>query len=722
MLSHFAGFPKIFFKFFSLHWTIEFSFSKMFSKVLKAPALYRSVQHSSVRFQTTTVPKKVTETDKKQSQTTQRRRGTDDLYEIINGEYSELTPLFDKFAGKLKKDVDSGYVNKNHMIAIGNILLSKVTNIKKDNDIKVADHILFERVIKSLTNNNVIHGTHLYKYMKALIDDKKYSKALEVYVDHLQFFNDHPESLISVRGKKEFNHKRDIQNAAIVSYILSLKELSSSVDEQFFKSLLQGSKLNMYSIKRFLDYIKLPKEDDEFIMKTLNVIQDKSFDINSELHLNEVNKLSQYNLLIKLESLCDASLAKFVGKESLVKPETLLAYMNAFNQTGHTSKVMDLWAWGQKYGIIDAKPQIEFWNQLLLAQLKSKVKDKETVVKSVWNLMETESKPNAESYSIYIKCLMKFGQFPEIMSLINKIKTQKPELWTNELKCDTVRTLIMSRKFNDAMSLFKVYTAEEGFKANAETYNALFSGLLNGNKLEEASELLDQMSHDDGFEPDIATWSSIMNYLMKLSIKAELTADETMSHLLKIMTTMKESGIEFNKVAIFMVLTNLLKNKETFEIGLTMLMNFENTSIKLNDIGYTGIITGLTQNGAMENALVYYHKAIEAGVLPKATMYNSIFKGYYYHPDIKATRKFYDEEVLKLAKSGKLNMQPNAFTYYFMISQGLRKDDREFIQFVIDEISKRPTIQLGQRLPDILKRCKEDRFVLPDALQQRLTE
>lgn len=692
----------------------------MFSKVLKTSALNRTVQQVSVRFQTTTAPKTTTESGNKKTENAPKRRNTDDLYEIINAEYTELTPLYDRFAGKLKKDVDGGYIKPRNMIAIGNILLKKISTIKQANDIKVPDQILFERVIKTLMSNNVIHASHLNKYMNALIQDKKYTQALQAYVDNLQYFEDHPESLTSLMRGKEFNHKRDIQTAAVTAYILSLKESSSEFNAEFVKSLTQGSRVNFYAITKYTNFMKLSEEDTKFIINVIDEIKNKSFDINSPYHMKEVALYSRNNLLLKLETLCDSSLAKYAGKESLVKPETLIAYMNAFNQSGHAAKVMELWAWGQKYGIIEAKPQIEFLNQLLLAQLKAKNDDKEAVVNSIWTLMTTESKPNSESYSYYIKCLIKFGKYSEIMELVSKLKSQHPELWNNELKCDTVRSLVISRKFSEGLALFKLYSAEDGFTANAETYNILFNGLLRGNKLEEASELLDQMAHDNGVQPDIATWTSIMNYLMKLSVEAELSADEIMSHLLKIMATMKESGIEFNKIAIFMVLNNLLKNKETFEIGLNMLLEFENTDIKLNDIGYTGIITGLATNGAMNDAVAYYHKAIENGVSPKASMYNSILKGYYQHPNVKATMKFYEEEVMKLAGTGRLNVQPNAFTFYFMISQGIRKDDRELIQFVINEIEKRPNTSLGQSLPKILKRCQEDNYSLSPELQKRL--
>lgn len=698
----------------------------MFVKAVKKQAGALKRIQAAVRFQSSAQQQSETVVAPETASTkpkAPRRRNVDDLFDIVNAEYTELTPLFDKFIGKLTRDVENGKVSRRAVIPVGNILLKKIGTIKEATNIDVPDHILYERVINSLIKNQVLHGSHLMKYIKSLILDKKYSKALNVYVENLQYFKDHPEALKNFIKGKEVSSEIDLKKFGAVLYIMSLKETQGKFDEEFFKLLTNGTPIYVGQLFGFFKFHQIPEEVVNEVVKVLNERKAQSFDINGNSHLSAIAKMSDANLLVKLEDLAEKSLAKYANKESEIQPSTLCAYMKAFNKTNHPSKVSDLWAFGQKHGIIDAsKPQIEFWNQLLLSQLNSRIANKEEVIASLWGLINSQSKPNSESYSIYIKCLIKMKKYDEIMKLINDIKVKSPELWNSELKCDTIRTLVASGKVDEALSLFKLYSQENDFNADAGTYNVIINELMNKNLLSEASVILDKMTHDSKFQPDIFTWTSIINLLMRTASKSGLSNEETLNHLMTILKTMKEADIRVNNVTLFMVLNNLLKNPQTAETGFYILLELEkNNDITFSDIGYTGIITGMIQNGNVSKALEYYNKAIKSGVKPTAQMYNSILKGYQLTPDVKATREFYESNVLKAEKSdSRAIAKPNGFTYYFMLTQAIKNDDKEFIQYVIDEVAQRPQLNLGRVMPSIFLKLKENSFKIPESLLKRI--
>lgn len=285
-----------------------------------------------------------------------------------------------------------------------------------------------------------------------------------------------------------------------------------------------------------------------------------------------------------------------------------------------------------------------------------------------------------------------------------------------------IEFLLLSDKTTESLQLFKIYQQSETFVPTIEIYNKLLSKLITEKNFDDAQKLLDELMSKkyENISPDIATWTTIIDFLLKTSARSNLTKDEILDKILSIIKSMESHNIKFNSVALITVANNLLRNRQTSDLGFSILQSMESSNVKLNAVGYSGIITAFTSVGDMTNSLYYYDKALKNGIKPTAFLYNSILKGYSRSPNIPETKKFM-EGIKALAEANPHNMKllPNKYTFYYLLSQGVALKDRDFVHDVLKELSETNT-ELGSSLPTILKSLKESGYNIPESLAQKI--
>ncbi|GMM27309.1 hypothetical protein DAMA08_000250 [Martiniozyma asiatica (nom. inval.)] len=673
--------------------------------------LFRSVTRQ-IRFQSSTAQDAVATAQKSTPQKFNKPKRNRDLYKIMEQDFKEITPLLDQMELKMQSR-DNIYLKD--FISLGHTWLNKISKVKNENSINAADHILFERAINTLHENDVLHISHFNRMIISMIQSKKFELAFNTWSKQLDYFLQNEDTFISAMDEKSGFEKATFYCNAFCAYLLSLKESGAKLDFQLAQSLLQ----NFYFSERLLSIInrKLNLSEDElnFIRNEVNQLKSQNFDINSSKHLKEITKLSHNHRLIPLEHLIDESLQKFksLDKLSEIKPKVFETYMIALNFCKRQAKVVELFNFIQTNKLFT--PTISIWNQLLAAQITFSLPNMEKRVESVWKLINKLSTPNSETFSIYIKNKIHNGHINESIQILNDLRKKNPELWNDQLKSQLIEGLMENKKSDEAFKLFKVYS-EQGFSPSKDAYNKVLAHLIKNNKLEESGEILDMMINDKNVEPDTATWTAIIDFLLKTAQKSGMSSEKTISELFTIMNDMKSAGVKYNNVSIVTVIANLMRNSSTHALGLDILTEFEKTGLKLNEVGYTAVITSLCDFGDLNNALKYYSRSKENGLLPRAYRYNHILKGYRSNSDIEATKKFYETEIKPLATTGDLSSLPNQYTYFFLISQAIITGDAQFTKYVIKQLDEQFAIngdfELGQQLPQILNTLKGKGFTL----------
>lgn len=644
------------------------------------------------------------------------------LFKSLSQDYTEFSPFFEQVQHAFQKasaeDKTHAY---NSMIGIGNTLLSKILTIKEQTKNDVPNSILYKEIITLLVDNKLIHSSHLTRYIRELISEKKYLNALTVWIENVNFFRTNKKAFVSRKYDNEQQNENNFNLLGLSLYLLSLIENNEkSVDPEFIKLIFDKKhSCSLSHFERSTRFLPLAKEDAETIIKLYSDFKNLTFDINSQDNLNSIKSASFDGRIVHLEKMIESTLNLYKGKESTIHPITLAKYMEYLNNVKLYSRSIEIWKFASANKI---EITTDIWNQLLLSFTNLKTDNALNKVNSVWELMKRSCTLNSKSYSIYIQFLLKNNEIEKVETLINSLKKDKNKLFDSELKCSMIEFLIASNKINEAISLFKIYQNDESFIPTITVYNKLLSKLIYVKKFDDAKILLDELINQKykKLSPDTATWTTIIDFFLKSSVGSNLTKDEILNQIFAMIDSMKSQKVHFNLVAFITVASNLLRNPQTSDIGFSILQHMESSNIKLNAVAYSGIVTTFTKAGDMDNALYYYNKAISNGIPVTAFFYNSILKGYSNSPNVYATREFMNN-IKKLIKENPNNLRllPNKYTFYYLLLQGVSLKDHDFVNEVLKDLSEADT-ELGDALPGILKSLKANGYEIPDSLTSKI--
>ena len=643
------------------------------------------------------------------------------LDNINKTNYTEFYPMFEEIQNAFETyQSDARRTSPRGLNRIGNLLLTKIINLKKEKKINAPTSTLLKDLIQILSDSKTLHVSHFNRFIESLLIDGRYMEALTLWVNNAGYFKDTPSAMFTANPK--FNPENDYHLTGLSTYLLSLIENNENkIDNEFIKLIYGENKKSdsLYNLSNYLRKLNIPENDLNFILPLYKEFKEKSFDINSEESLKGIRIASVDGKIVYLEETINKNLKLYENKPLEIKPSTIAYYMKYLNHSKLYSKCIEIWKFSSKNKI---EINIEIWNQLLFAFSFLKIDNLSNKIESIWKILNNSLTPNSESYSIYIQYLIKSNQNDKVKSIINDLRNNKPELFDSNLKCSLIQFLCKTKKIDESFELFNIYSNEENFKLNIETFNILFTSLINESKLIEANELLENLINNkyNEISPDIATWTKIIDLLMKNAKISNLSRNSIIEKLSIIIEDMIKQNVKFNTATLSVVATNLFKNYKTQDLGLQILKIMDNVGVKLNDVAYSNILTSFTNKGDLTNALYYFDKALINGIKPGAMLYNSILKGYSLNPNINETLKFLDRiEKIQLENPNNLKLLPNKYTFFYLLTQGISVKDDNFVKVILEKLNN-SNCDLGTELPKILQSLKESGYEIPSPLINKI--
>lgn len=643
------------------------------------------------------------------------------LDNINKTQYNEFYPMFEEIQNAFETyQSDARRTSPRGLNRIGNLLLTKIINLKKEKKINAPTSTLLKDLIQILSDSKTLHVSHFNRFIESLLIDGRYMEALTLWVNNAGYFKDTPSAMFTANPK--FNPENDYHLTGLSTYLLSLIENNENkIDNEFIKLIYGENKKSdsLYNLSNYLRKLNIPENDLNFILPLYKEFKEKSFDINSEESLKGIRIASVDGKIVYLEETINKNLKLYENKPLEIKPSTIAYYMKYLNHSKLYSKCIEIWKFSSKNKI---EINIEIWNQLLFAFSFLKIDNLSNKIESIWKILNNSLIPNSESYSIYIQYLIKSNQNDKVKLIINDLRNNKPELFDSNLKCSLIQFLCKTKKIDESFELFNIYSNEENFKLNIETFNILFTSLINESKLIEANELLNNLINNkyNEISPDIATWTKIIDLLMKNAKISNLSRNSIIEKLSIIIEDMIKQNVKFNTATLSVVATNLFKNYKTQDLGLQILKIMDNVGVKLNDVAYSNILTSFTNKGDLTNALYYFDKALINGIKPGAMLYNSILKGYSLNPNINETLKFLDRiEKIQLENPNNLKLLPNKYTFFYLLTQGISVKDDNFVKVILEKLNN-SNCDLGIELPKILQSLKESGYEIPSPLINKI--
>ena len=648
----------------------------------------------------------------------------------------------------------------NASVPLGHKLFSRLHQLNsEDKGGNVQDSVLFSNVIKIFTKYKLLHVSHMNRYLQCLINEGQFSRALSTWISALDYFKGQPERMVDFRETSGHTPKSFIGSteqffySGLVSYILSLEENNSKLDPDFVELILKdlGSDPSFSSLSNFFRLTHLDNKLANHVKYIwMNYLRSK-IDYNNKASWANVLTAAKENKTAKVEDLIKNNIANAEKKGQALTSETWAHIMLIYTVDKNYTKALSTWKMAtQDYKIT---PTVALWNQLLLANARSSSANRLLRIESVWKLLKnSDCKPNAESYRYLMEGYSACGLLSKSMKTLEKVEEEHPEFPVSGLKEQLISGMIENGFGKEADQLFKLYNKEnllaeaerkngdgadaekgaqikadatETFKPSIVLYNKLLHYFLKNDRFDSATEILNDMieagKKDKSLAPDIATWTTVVDMLMKQAKKIGASEEFITNELSKILQAMRDNNIRLNEQAMTMIVTNLSRNPRTAELGWQFFLTMKKASKRLSTVTYTSVIYSECLGNRMDRALELFTEGLEEGIKLRPQYYNLIFKGFSDHPNVESTMKFY--KFINMKTKGKPDEVPNFFTFYYLLRGAMFSGDKKFVQFVVDEMDKSELKHYGKMIPGLLEEVEGTGMVtVPESLKKRVEE
>ncbi|VEU20234.1 DEKNAAC100983 [Brettanomyces naardenensis] len=618
-------------------------------------------------------------------------------------------------------------------ISLGHRYFSRLhdLNAATDND-HVPDSMLFRRILTIFTNYNLLHVSHLNRVLAEMLVEKQYSKALSVWIESLEFFKANPDRLLEKKesqnklGKKRHFMPQTDQffYGGLASYLLSLSENKTKLDPEFVKLILAdfSKRPSEDKLKWYLRSVRIPQEEQSFALSQWNNYYLSNIDYNSSSVWRGALKAAKDNKGAKVESLIAHNLQKAAEKGEPLTADTWAEIMRIYNIDKNYQRALQTWNKVTKE--LQLQPTVGLWNQFLLANVRSNASEKLLRIESVWKLLNEAVQPNSESFRYLIEGYISCNTPSKALEVVTNLKKDSPELLNDDIREDLIVGFIDSGFGEEGEKLFKNYL-KDTFKPTIRLYNKLLHHYLKVGNLERATGAIDDLiaagKTDPRLAPDIATWTTVVDIVLKQARKVGASSDFIVDELQHILSSMKENGIKLNEESLTMLISNLTRNPDTAELGREFFQFMKENKMRISTVAYTSIIYSESASGRMDRALELFQEGLQSGIKLRPQYYNLIFKGYSDHPNVDSSIKFYRFIDGKTKDSEELQ-QPNFFTFYYLLREALYVEDGPFIKFVVDELDKKKLREYGIQIPRLLKEAESRGIEIPLELKESVTE
>ena len=156
----------------------------------------------------------------------------------------------------------------------------------------------------------------------------------------------------------------------------------------------------------------------------------------------------------------------------------------------------------------------------------------------------------------------------------------------------------------------------QGISRNAVTFNTLIDGLCKAKRIDDATELIEQMVKE-GLQPDNITYNSILTHYCKQG-NIKKAAD--------VLETMTANGSEVDVVTYGTLINGLCKAGRT-QVALKLLRGMRFKGMRPTPKAYNPVIQSLFKRNNLRDALNLFREMTEVAEPPDALTYKIVFRG-----------------------------------------------------------------------------------------------
>lgn len=635
------------------------------------------------------------------------------LKNVVEDENLNITEKFTKYETILSQ-ADKSYISSPRFFysstIIGHKLMNSIAKYSKNNaNSSIPVSLLFDKFLRISMEKQLLQVSQGSRAVTELLSEKQYTKALSLWVELLEYFNKNPQGFEQNPKFERTVDKESFFATGLATYILTCHFNKAPIDEVFISSMIGDNTVPFYRFQSVFPMIKsLTAKEKETLIGDFDLIKSYKHDPNDLTTWKNATLAATEQKSDLLNKLI-GDIRKNAERRNITFTEpTYVKLMQLYSLDGNYKMGLSIWTEMQNENI---EPSLDAWNQLLEIHGKLNLPQKSLRIESVWKLLNEKFEPNSDSYAALIRGYISAKDTGRALGTVSDLKKEGKVKVTDEIRESILIGLLNTGMSTQAEKLYQLYLKESEYKPSIKFYNSYLSALLKSNDLDKASHVIEQLVSTADVQPDIATYTIIIDVLMKRARRKRTEFDGSI--LIDLFTSMEKRGLTPSEKTLTVFMSNLLKNESTVPLGRLVFDYVKSKKMRISATTYTAVISGECESGDMESAMTTFHEAIQSGITLRPMFYNMILKGFLSANNIKHSIEFYNF----IMNSTTPENRPNFFSYYYLLKTAINSGNNDYIKLVIDEMDKSAITKFGRAIPYLLTDVENKGIKIPEKLE-----
>lgn len=580
---------------------------------------------------------------------------------------------------------------------------------------------LIEEILDSMVEFRVAHKYHFtalaVNYYSSDHDKQTiYRNVLKLWVQSVEYEKSLSSPLPFPYVLKEVLPYRPfyLPNLAYFAFVQSCLQEGIKYTTSDAVKLLQSEKLPPpYLVIRTLDDVQVGekfKDESQKFGKAIRIFEYENLDPNGQIVYKKINNASERKDVYALNSIYndinDAS--KKEGKS--INEDTLVRLMKGYLEAGKCDDVFKIFQTILQNGI--EKPSISTWEMVLRAMghpnyIRRQAK-KDLIVENIERTVETivsnGTQVTAKTLSIIISCfanLNRFDKVDEYLQKFDKLPVISPT------KNNILIGLLLNKKITEAESKLKEFMSDgSGYVPFTSTMNTFLDHYSKTKNYKAVEGILEFMKKYN-IPEEVATYTIVIDIFFKLHREKGL--EPNVNQILSSITTSK--NIQLNDFTFTTLVDGLARDGLNIEAAREI---FETATKKYKYSAqlHTSMLKGELDFGLVGNAEKIFDNYIKK-ISNDTRVWNMMISGL-----IRKHEDLAFEYFENLKKQTDLKVEPNQFTYYFLLNHVVKRGNNDRTQYIIDNLADKKLNQLGTELPKLLSTLTDKFNFSPELLAE----
>lgn len=593
-----------------------------------------------------------------------------------------------------------------------------------------------EDILDIYIQYNVAHQYHFTKVAARVLsagEDPKttYENVLKIWLKYIEYSKFSQNSLISkyygfMRQNNINFNKYDLSHLAFYSYVQSCLVTGVNYDHKVALKLLQTDTLpEAFQIRRTITNLLLTKDlkgDFQIFSKAYATFTLENLDPNGSIITNKINEAISHNDSNLLDKTYQQMQEAAIKNNQPINENSLTKLMNGYYECKLFENVFKVFQEMIVNGI--ENPGINTWDLVLrsmghpsyINQLSSeqKINNVSSIERTIETAINSGIQINPKTLSIVIGGFANSNRFDKVEEYLEKYtkdgKGTIPVI--HATKNNILIGLALNKRITEAELKLKEFMEDgSNYIPSSIVMNTFLSYYAKVKNYKAVDGIL-QFMNKNHIPEEIGTYTIVIDIFFRMHREKGLTPN-----IEQLLASLNRSDSGFlNEYTFTTLIDGLVKDGTNVEAA-RILFDYASKKFRNSPQLLTSMLKGELDYGLISNAEIIFGKYIKT-VRNDARIWNMMIKSLLFsHEDLAI--QYYNNFV----EQSKLNVRvsPNYYTYYFLLSHFVKRNNKEKIQFFIDELENKKINELGFELPRMLRSLSKT-YKLSDNLLAQISK